>query len=744
MRTSRWHAIFSSLRSDGLVGSFVGAVVMSIAAVFLLAASAPAQTIQTWDQGSGTWDTTSANWSGSTWTNGNNAVFGGTTGSTITIDTTGITANSLEFNVANQTVAGDPATSKVLGFTSTSATMNVTVGSGLTATAGSFQGPAASTGAGNKIAVLGGGTLNLNGTNNLVTGDSNVNQSAGFTVNGGSTLNITGTLYAMSPSATGRTYFTNQVGDTSANNTVNISGSGVATTGLWAIGGGSFGGNTVNLSAPGSATTPTLRMVGSGLALNVGTSSSNNSLNLTNGAVATASAGGGTSTWTLGVNAGANGNSITVSGTNTVLSRSGAGGSYLNVGGAGDNNTMSVSNGGTFNTARFAVGASGGDNNTATFTGANSLYFSNGGSNAFLNVGLGAASVGNALKIENGAKANVTGSGTSRNFDIGTVATADSNYIRVTGTGSSMNMNIGLPFGIGVKATGTAATVGGNSNSLQVYDGASLTTVAPIYVGSSAAIGGTESTNNSLSIGNGTSNIATVTVNANATQFNAAAGYDGVYTVPGTLTPVAVQTSSYTAPSTGSLTAQGIFLNGTTSVLNFNNGRLIAGASSTGTLVSGSGTVNLNGPAYVSTALANSIISSLISGTGSFTKEGTGLLTLSNASNAYLGDTTVSGGTLSLAAAFLADAATVTLASGSVLDLNYLATDTIGNLVLGGATQAAGTYGAIGSGAGVETAYLTGTGILNVAAVVPEPETMVLLGAGLAAVGFLRRRRRHA
>jgi autotransporter-associated beta strand protein len=119
------------------------------------------------------------------------------------------------------------------------------------------------------------------------------------------------------------------------------------------------------------------------------------------------------------------------------------------------------------------------------------------------------------------------------------------------------------------------------------------------------------------------------------------------------------------------------------------------------------------------------------------------LLTLSNASNAYLGDTTVSGGTLSLAAAFLADAATVTLASGSVLDLNYLATDTIGNLVLGGATQAAGTYGPIGSGAGVETAYLTGTGILNVAAVVPEPKTMVLLGAGLAAAGFLRRRR-HA
>ena len=351
--------------------------------------------------------------------------------------------------------------------------------------------------------------------------------------------------------------------------------------------------------------------------------------------------------------------------------------------------------------------------------------------------------MGNSIRVENGGKANVTGTGTSRNFDVGTVATADSNFIRVTGTGSTMNMNMGLPLGIGVKATGTTATVGGNSNSLQVYDGGSFVSTAPIYVGSSVAIGGTESTNNSLSIGNGTSNIATVTVNANATQFNAAAGYDGVYTVPGTTTPVAVQTSSYTAPGTGSLTTQGIFLNGATSVLNFNNGRLVAGGSSAPALVSGSGTINLNGPAYVSTSLLTSTISSLITGTGSFTLEGTGLLTLSNTSNSYLGNTTVSGGTLSLAAAFLADAASVTLASGTVLDLNYLATDTIGNLILNGVTQAAGTYGTLGSGAQFETASLSGTGLLNVAAVVPEPQTMVLLGAGVAVLGFLRRRR-HA
>lgn len=747
MRSTKLISALESLRAKGVFGSFVGAVVMSLAAVFLLAASAPAQTTLTWDQASGDWDTTTANWTGSTWTNGSNAVFGGTSGSTITINATGITANSLQFSVNNQTVAGDPATSKVLGFTSTSATMNVTVDSGLTATAGSFQGPAASTGAGNKIAVLGGGTLNLNGTNNLVTGDANNNQSAGFTVNGGSTLNVTGTLYAMSPSATSRTYFTNLVGDSSANNTVNISGSGVATTGAWTVGGGTFGGNSVNLSAPGTATVPTLKMVGSSMQLNLGVSSSDNSFNMSNGAVLTVAATSGTNTWTIGTNAGANGNAITVSGSGTSLNRSGAGGSFINVGGAGDNNTLTVQSSGTLISNRFAAGANGGDNNVATVTGSGSLLFSSGGSNGWFEVGVLAASVSNALKVENGGKANVSGSGTGRVFGVGSVATADSNYVRVTGSGSTMNMNMGLPLGIGVKATGTTATVGGNSNSLQVYDGGSFLSVAPIYVGSSVSIGGTESTNNSLSIGNGTSNIATVTVNADATQFNTAAGYDGVYTVPGTTAPVAVQTSNYTVPGAGSLTTQGIFLNGATTTLNFNNGRLVAGGASAAALVSGSGTVNLNGPAYVSTPILTSTISSLITGTGSFTKEGTGLLTLNNASNNYTGNTIVSAGTLSLTTAgtpWLSDLGDVSIASGALLSLDFTGTDTIANLFLEGVQQNGGTYGAVGSGATFETALISGTGLLNVTSAVPEPETLGLLGVGMAAFGFLRHRRRRA
>ncbi|MEZ6095769.1 MAG: hypothetical protein R3C03_16320 [Pirellulaceae bacterium] len=88
----------------------------------------------TWDNFSGNflWDTTSPNWSGSTWTNGHGAIFGGTGTGTISINGP-IDANSLNFQSSGYTLNGIGPINLVNG-TSTQTTGVVNVGTGATAT----------------------------------------------------------------------------------------------------------------------------------------------------------------------------------------------------------------------------------------------------------------------------------------------------------------------------------------------------------------------------------------------------------------------------------------------------------------------------------------------------------------------------------------------------------------------------------------------------------------------------------
>lgn len=82
----------------------------------------------------------------------------------------------------------------------------------------------------------------------------------------------------------------------------------------------------------------------------------------------------------------------------------------------------------------------------------------------------------------------------------------------------------------------------------------------------------------------------------------------------------------------------------------------------------------------------------------------------------YTGTTTVSGGTLTLDTAYLADASSVKIGTGAILNLTHGATDTVDKLFLNGVQQAAGLYKAVGAaGAGTELAELgTSTGKLQV------------------------------
>jgi autotransporter-associated beta strand protein len=122
-------------------------------------------------------------------------------------------------------------------------------------------------------------------------------------------------------------------------------------------------------------------------------------------------------------------------------------------------------------------------------------------------------------------------------------------------------------------------------------------------------------------------------------------------------------------------------------------------ATSTEILVDSTATMNLDG---------------VFSGTGGIEKTGAGTLSL-GATNAYTGNTTVTLGTLSLATDSLADTSTVSLATGTTLNLTHAATDTINALFIGGVQQAPGLYkSSTAEGEGTVLTELTGTGKLQV------------------------------
>jgi autotransporter-associated beta strand protein len=116
-----------------------------------------------------------------------------------------------------------------------------------------------------------------------------------------------------------------------------------------------------------------------------------------------------------------------------------------------------------------------------------------------------------------------------------------------------------------------------------------------------------------------------------------------------------------------------------------------------------------------SAAVDLTVEAALVNGTtpGGLVKTGGGTMALTGA-NTYTGDTTVSNGTLSLATVSLNNGSVVDVANGAFLNLTHGLTDTVDSFYINGVQQAAGEWGATGSGAANQTARITGSGKLFV------------------------------
>jgi len=322
--------------------------------------------------------------------------------------------------------------------------------------------------------------------------------------------------------------------------------------------------------------------------------------------------------------------------------------------------------------------------------------------------------------------------GTSTVFDIAAKITGTGNVNRSSGgistTGAvrfsndasdfsgTFNTGFGLTEFTSVANSGAASSLGAGSSAYSIGNSTSSATFR--YVGTSST-----STNRNIDWKATTGGLAIENNGTGTVKFLGTANFvSGVgaktLTLGGNNTGDNEVAQVMNQAASGITAAAAAFSTGATIVKLTSVDGVATGAAISGTGIdagttiasinTGTREVTLSTPAIGAGTSGQAVTVAGVVNTTSLIKTGTCKWILSG-SNAFTGNTTVNGGTLSLGTATLDDASAISIAGGATLELTHAATDTVNELYFNGVQQSPGTYNAANSGGRV-----TGTGSLLV------------------------------
>ena len=648
-------------------------------------------------------------------------------------------------NIISGALLNNSATNYYVGRTGTNNYLEINSGGVLTNVAQGIIGSNA-TAIANSALVTGAGSV-WYCTGVLTAGNAGSSNSL-VIANGGTAKSFSSGTLGIGNTATAKN---NSVLVTGAGSTITNSGSfimggaaGANNNSLTISNGGSFNSAAGNFIGNGGNNNSAL-VTGTGSAWNnysgvltTGNSGATNSLIITNGG--TVKSFGAVTIYIGNVN---NNNSVLVTGAGSTFTHGGS--LTMGQGAAAVNNSLTISDGGIYNSPSSVFIGNNGNNNSVLVTGTGSAWNCTGG--ATFSIGNGATAASNRVTIAAGGAVTNTGPTYIGNLGANNSALVtgagsvwnDSNLLimgNAGATNNSLTVSNGGSFASGSSYIGNGTNA--NNTSVLVTGTGSVWNCSGVIqivgsLGSSCSLiitnGGTVNSTGSIIVGNGSSNnLALVTGTGSAWN----APYSSLYLgTPGlAANSDSANYNSLTIANGGFLSVYDITMSNATCRVNFNQGTLQAGGASANFIGGLGGVYIQSGGAVIdiqgnTVAITNALQQDAASPGGGLTVLGTGgTLTLSG-TNTYTGNTTVNGGTLVLQQPTLSAGSTITVTNAGLLQLAFAGSETnqVAALVLNGVNKVAGVYNST-----TDPAYLSGAGSLRVGAAVATYSTNITYG----------------